>query len=624
MTGGSIQQRFEDHARRAPERTALVLDGKTVTYGELDRDANQLAAHLAENGELPRGGGRVAICLEHPEDALTAMLAVLKAGHAYAVIAPGTPAEELHRQLGLAKADTVLTQWSLLARVDDGQGRTTLSLDTEAEAIAAMPNTPPRRRSSSGAATVLFTAGTTGRPTAVTSDHQRWTAAYEAWQEVYRLTPEDRILVTAPPQSTEFSGGWIRALGTGAVLQLSRRWEAAAEATVAECDPAAARLLLAEERPRLRLVLVAGEPLSLAEHRRLGERLSAPGARLLSVYGPAQVAGCGTWFEPEQLTVPVARPEGTVYLGRPFPGCAAELAYGHIRLTGPGGGVPVRTGDLGRRDRDGLLEFQGRAADRVSVLGRMVDTYRIESHLAADQDIKEVVVTGDGGAKGTGLLAFVVLHPGGLVDTDILRVRLQGLVPGKDIPRAVVPLTALPRTAAGKVDRRALPLPPVRGAVSSGGKGWGTLSEGSEAGAIGGAVGFCAAVLSLSLTGVVFPGATDLTGVPGPWSGLFVLLYLCESLAFGVGMAFLAVGRGPMARRSERPVLTTFAHLALVWLLVSWWPQDNLYRLAAKTDWPRQATLVYVFNVPLMIAALVVAVWAATSSSTISKSVRGS
>ncbi|HZX37397.1 MAG TPA: hypothetical protein VFF37_03500, partial [Streptomyces sp.] len=56
--------------------------------------------------------------------------------------------------------------------------------------------------------------------------------------------------------------------------------------------------------------------------------------------------------------------------------------------------------------------------------------------------------------------------------------------------------------------------------------------------------------------------------------------------------------------------LTTAAHLAIVWLLASWWPQDNLYRLAAKQDWPRQAALVYTFNVPLMIAAGVVAAWA--------------
>jgi len=116
--------------------------------------------------------------------------------------------------------------------------------------------------------------------------------------------------------------------------------------------------------------------------------------------------------------------------------------------------------------------------------------------------------------------------------------------------------------------------------------------------------------VALGLGGALWPGSTDLSAVPQPWATLFTGLYLAELAALVVGVGFLLLGRPAMVRQGRSPSLTTAAHLAIGWLLVSWWPQDNLYRLAAKDDWPQQATLVYVFNVTLMIAAAVVAVFA--------------
>ncbi|MDW6065013.1 hypothetical protein SAZ11_53040 [Streptomyces sp. FXJ1.4098] len=94
-------------------------------------------------------------------------------------------------------------------------------------------------------------------------------------------------------------------------------------------------------------------------------------------------------------------------------------------------------------------------------------------------------------------------------------------------------------------------------------------------------------------------------------AALFTGLYVCESLAFGLGMGFLFCARPLVARHGRSPVLTSAAHLAVAWLLIAWWPQDNYYRLAAKTDWARQAALVYVFNVTLMIAGAVLVAFVA-------------
>ncbi|MEU9008954.1 hypothetical protein AB0D12_04045 [Streptomyces sp. NPDC048479] len=101
---------------------------------------------------------------------------------------------------------------------------------------------------------------------------------------------------------------------------------------------------------------------------RLGRGL-APGARLISGYGPTEVAGCETWFKTGRLPGPVEDPARHACLGQPFPGCAAQIRQGQIWLSPPGGGDAVPTGDLGRQDGSGPLEFRGRMAHRVTVDG---------------------------------------------------------------------------------------------------------------------------------------------------------------------------------------------------------------------------------------------------------------
>ncbi|MEV6394317.1 AMP-binding protein [Streptomyces sp. NPDC051907] len=606
MSGGTLHRLFEDRVRLSPDRTAVITDRDRLSYAQLDARANRLARHLTETVRLP-SGALVAVRTLRTPDVLIAALAALKAGGAYAVVAPGQPTPH-----ALGDARAVLTHQTHLALVDDGRSQPFIVLDTDAEAVRARSADPlpaPGARASARAA-VLFTAGTTGARRAVSTPHHRLTAAYDAWAEVYRLVPEDRVLLTASPDSVEFTAGWIRTLGAGATLVLTRR----ETFTVADTDPLTAAELLdgRGELPGLRLLAVGGERLTLDEQLRL-ERLLAPGARLINVYGPAEVAGCGTWFETGQLAAPVEDAERHAYLGQPFPGCAAQIHEGQIWLTPPGGGDAVPTGDLGRRDGEGPLEFRGRIAHRVTVDGRTVDTYPVEAALAAHPKVRESVV-GEGGGR---LIAYVVPAAGDAPGAETVRSHLAGTVPDADIPRTVVAVGALPRNSAGKVDRTALVRPPARTARRPAGGGRGGALAPAEEGAVTAlVVSVPAAIMSFFLTDVIWPGSTDLSLVPDPWTWFFRGLYLCESLAFAAGAGFLFGGRRLMARRGGGPRgLAAAAHLSLVWLLVSWWPRDNLYRLAAQQDWPRQAALGSAFNVTLMVAAGVVALWAARSGS---------
>ncbi|MFI1015160.1 AMP-binding protein [Streptomyces sp. NPDC020965] len=597
MSGGTLHELFEDRVRTGPDRTAVITDRIRLSYRLLDARANRVARHLIETVRLP-AGGLVAIRTLRQPDALVAVLGVLKAGGSYAVVGPDRP-----EPVALAEAKAVISHRRHLGRVEGGD-RPVILLDGDAAGIEAHSTDPLRPARPSGArAAVLLTAGTTGPPRPVATSHHRLVAAYASWSEVFRLVPDDRVLVTAPADTTDFTAGWIRTLCSGATLVLTRR----EPYTVADTDPATATALIdgAGPPPALRLLAVGGERLRLDEQVRL-ERSLPPGTRVIQVYGPTEVAGCGTWFETGQLPGPVDDPARHAYLGVPFPGCDAQIRKGRIWLTPPEGGDAVLTGDLGRRDGTGPLEFRGRAAHRVRVQGRTVDTYRIEAALTAHPRIRESVVGQDGGA----LIAYVLPDSGSPPGKEGVRRHLTGDVPTADIPAVVVPISTLPRNDAGKVDRGKLIRPPVRPTSLPPGKGGGGFSDPADMAGVAAMAFLLATVLSLVLTDSIWPGSTDLSIVPNPWATLFRGLYVVESVAFGVGVAFLVGGRPLMSSRGKPRGLTSAAHLAIGWLLVSWWPQDNFYRLAAKQDWERQAALVYSFNVPLMIAAMVVVLWA--------------
>jgi acyl-coenzyme A synthetase/AMP-(fatty) acid ligase len=572
-------------ARGGPDQLAVVTEQTTITDGELEDRANRLARYLLTTGL--GAGETVAVVTRRLPEVVIAMLAALKGGWAYAVIDPQEPMDEIGRMLAAVRAGVVVTDQDVRPRVDDGTGRRVVSLDAEADIIAACspdPLDPPR----GAPAAVLFTAGTTGPRRPVVVDHVRLRAAYDAWVEVFGLVPADRHLVTAPPDTAAFTGVWIRALCSGGTLVLPQQpvgpgvWEGSLTegTTVLDTDPASAAALLDVDLPgTLRLVTVSGERLTVADQVRLHSRLP-PGARLINVYGTAEVVGCGTWFETSLLADPVPDPERVSLLGRPFPGCRAEVHEGEIRLTPPDGGEAVPTADLGRLRDDGLLEFRGRRAHRITVGGRTIDPYPAEAALATHPEIREAVIASTEGA----LVAYVVPPLWGLPGIGSVRAHLHGVVPEAEIPEEVVFLGALPRNRAGMVDRRALPLPASE-TTTSGGGGKGGVPLTSEGWSL--ALRWLATILAFPVavlfTGLFWPGSTDLTGVPQPWATLFVGLYFAEWLAFAAGVGFLLNGRAAMLRQGRSPVLTSVAHLAIGWLLVSWWPQDNLYRLRRRT-----------------------------------------
>ncbi|MEV7415524.1 AMP-binding protein [Streptomyces sp. NPDC089919] len=629
-TTDTVIRLFERRVRDTPAAPAVVVGDTRLTYRELDRRAEGLARRLTARGLPP--GGIVAVAGSRPEQVLAGLLAALKAGGAFAVLDPESPRTAV-RALAAIRPWVLLAEDRHRARFEDGGPAHVLALDEDPADLADGPPRDGRAAAPGETAAVLLSGAEGIRPVPV--GQARLAAALEGWTEVCRLAPGDRHLITGRPDGLSFAAGWTRALCTGGTLVLPAggpaggadgaalaRLIAAEDVTVLHTDPGTAgRLPDPPARPgpdplaTLRLVTVTGARYYLDEQAALQRRLR-PGVRLLGVYGTAECAGAGTHFEIAQLAGPAEHPEGVALLGTPFPGWSAQTPKGELWLTPPDGDAPVATGDRATLRADGLLEFGGRGRDRIRAGKRTVDGYRVESEIRSHPGVGAAVlaVVDDGAFRST-LVAYLTPAVGavgarGLPTATELRGHLAGRVAEEDLPKAVVRLRALPRNRAGQEDRTALPQPAgaagVRGVKTAGAAG---DAEGA-AGCAAGCVSILLGAVALMFTSLLWPGATELGGVPGPWNFLFFLLYCCECLAFGAGVVFLFTGRERMLRSGRSRGLTAAAHLAVVWLLAAWWPQDNFYRLADKHDWPRQAALVYTFNIPLMIAAGVVAVWA--------------
>lgn len=642
-----VLRRFEVWARNTPDAPALIAGAESLTYARLDARADRLARRLVASGLLP--GGVVAVGTSRRVSLVVALLGVLKAGGVYAVV----DAEHPHvgrRQLAAVEPFALLTDAVGRAALDDGSGLTVHPVGEERDSDAEEPGVPepaPAPAVHGPVAARVFTGA--AEPRAVVLGQELLLAAYEGWAEVARLTPEDRHLIVAGTDVTEFATGWTRALCSGGGLVLPSKPPATPSdiaavvererVTVLHAGPAVATGLPSPRREAagaaqardgsrpplrtLRLIAVSGDRLYLDEQAALQKRLP-PGTRVLNVYGTAETAGTGTWFEVPHLPGPLDAPEQVSLLGKAFPGCRAEVRDGEIHLTPPGGGEAIPTGDLGRWREDGLLEFGGRTRHHIALPdGRTLDPYPVESAIRGHEGVGAVVVNGVDGKRGPRrLVAYVTppadgeaLVPGAALPSAAgLRVHLRDRVPAEDVPRTVVRLRALPRNRAGQEDRSALPLPvlaPLPGPGAKAGKaGGGGSGDSSPLPALAGCGTWVVMALALALTDVLWPGSTEVDAVPAPWAFFFVVLYLFECLAFGVGTMFLLFGRRVMLRRRRQGRrLTTLAHLSVSYLLMAWWPQDNFYRLAAKDDWPQQAALVYAFNIPLMIAGAVVALY---------------
>ncbi|MGQ0715388.1 MAG: non-ribosomal peptide synthetase [Gemmatimonadaceae bacterium] len=493
-----IHELFEREADRVPHATAVVFEGESLSYAELERRANQLANRLRTLGVGP--DVLVGLCVERSPEMLVALLGILKAGGAYLPLDPAYPSDRLAFMIEDSGIGLLVTSEALrdeLPLSESSAATTHLVLvDGDTELFARAGDARPSQSAiGENLAYTIYTSGSTGRPKGVQIPHSAVVNFLNTMREAPGLDERDAFLAVTT-LSFDIAGLELYLpLTVGARVVLASR-EVASDgvllselftecgATAMQATPATYRLLLDAGwtgSDTLR-ALVGGE----AVPRDLVDALRPRVRELWNMYGPTETT---IWSTVQRLEAgapvligrPIANTE--VYVldrnHQPTPiGVAGELyiggtglARGYLKrpeLTAERfvphpfktGARLYRTGDLVRFTPDGAIEFSGRLDFQVKVRGFRIELGEIEAVLAQEPAVRHAVVTVHEDRIGDKrLVAYVVYHTGESLTGSELRRHLRDRLPDFMVPALVVELDALPLTQNGKVDRKALPNP---------------------------------------------------------------------------------------------------------------------------------------------------------------------
>jgi amino acid adenylation domain-containing protein len=506
-----LHEKFEAQVEATPDGIAAELDGETVSYAELNAQANRVARRLRALGVGPEV--LVGVCMQRSLRRLAALLGILKAGGGYVPLDPQYPADRLSFMVQDADMPVVLTDDTSETSLPAATA-TVVSLDRDWPDLSALDGANPGAVADpSNVAYVIYTSGSTGRPKGVVVEHRQAVNFATGEIEHWPLGPGDRVLQFA---SLNFDVSVLDVFGallSGATLVLGTSETLLSPPRLAElirreritfmCLPPAILNLLADSAvsgaegfPTLRVVIAGGEAFSSA----LVKSWARPGLRFINGYGPTETTVGATMAEcrrddvldPPPIGLPL--PNYTAYvLDRrlnPVPvGVAGELhiggagvARGYLNqpeltaerfIRDPFSEDPTarlyKTGDVARRLPDGNLQFLGRFDDQVKIRGLRVELGEIEAVLSSHPAVAQSAVLV--GADRTGqkqLIGYARTDPDGPVTTPAdLRVHLAGRLPGYMVPAHLLILDEFPLNANGKVDRSKLPAPDSADGASS-------------------------------------------------------------------------------------------------------------------------------------------------------------
>ncbi|SCF56778.1 amino acid adenylation domain-containing protein, partial [Streptomyces sp. Ncost-T10-10d] len=519
----TVTEQFEAQTARDPQAAAVLEGGAALSYGELNQRANRLARLLLDRGVGPESV--VAVVMDRGADLMVAVLGVLKAGAAYLTVDPEYPADRIAYMFGDARPVLALASAGTAGLVPEGAAPTVVIGSPETvSALAGLAETDLGADERPAvlpahAAYVIYTSGSTGRPKGVVLTHGGFanTAAALARRYPTKVGPSSRMLQFASVSFDMFCSEWALALPAGAALVVvpaERRLGAELAdfirgegVTHAAFPPGVLAGLDIGSIPAEVVIDAGGEalPPELVD-------VWADGRELFNSYGPtettvdATVWHCRPGVEQVPIGTPIANTRVYVLDGALSPapvGVAGELYVagaglargylGRAGLTserfvadpfGRAGSRMYRTGDRVRWDADGQLVFDGRLDDQVKIRGFRIEPGEVRAVVAAHPGVAQAAVVVREDAPGDRrLVAYVVPltapdGPGAQGTPAGLAAGLGGFaadrLPAHMVPSAFVLLDALPLTANGKLDRRALPAPAY---TAGAGRGPATLQE---------------------------------------------------------------------------------------------------------------------------------------------------
>src|SRR5581483_750246 len=494
-----LHQLFEAQAQSRPDRVAITLGNRQLTYRELNERSNQVAHFLVQQGVGP--GSLVGIYIERSLEMMIGLLGIQKSGAAYVPLDPAYPKERLRLTLEDSKIRVLLTEQALLEGMPQHSAEVFCLDDWSHFAEQNKFNPDPRCRPED-LIYVIFTSGSTGRPKGVQVPHRAVVNLLSFMQQELEIGEQDVV-----PALASFAFDmcipelYLPLIAGGKLVIVPREVAVNGEelrglleqtgATLVHATPTTWRLLLdAGYHGRGRKRAIGAEPLP----QELFLRLMQSGEPLYNFYGPTETTVWSTFHrftssdEPITIGRPLANTQvyvldrdlqlvpigvpGEIHIG------GAGVTRGYLSrpdltsekfIPDPFSSEPAatmyKTGDVGRYLPDGRIEFLGRADNQVKVRGFRIELGDIEAALSAHPRVKESVVIAREDRPGDKRLVGYVIARDGQVNSSELRRHLKDLLPEYMVPASFVTLEKFPLNANGKVDRRALPAPEARDRV---------------------------------------------------------------------------------------------------------------------------------------------------------------
>ncbi len=514
----NITELFAEQVKRNPNNIAVVYQNKSLTYAELDKQANQMANYLRTSYQdrvkvAIQPDTFIALCMERSIDLIISILAILKVGAAYVPLDLNYPEARLAHMLNDTKAELLITNektFNVLALLHELKNEIIIIEQVMPDILACPESAPPNIAKPSSLAYISYTSGSTGLPKGVMIEHESVIAL--AKEEHLIDMQEGDVYAFAANISSDVAAFelWIGFLNGATMVCIDKQDLLHPERfkniiTQHNMTHIVMTTALFHEYvlfdstifSSLKYIMFGGEAVNTAIVDKLLQIPENNKVQVLNLYGPSENTTLSTGFnisrdKHEGLShYPIGKPSSntTAYIldrdKSPVPiGITGELYLGGIGvargylnreeltqerfINNPfltaeeledGRNLRLyRTGDLVRRLADGNIDYIGRSDFQIKIRGFRVELGEIEAELQSHDSVSQAVVLLSKVGDASHLVAYVVYNNEvEMLDTDELLVWLAERLPEHMIPTVIIKMQSLPLTANGKVDHKALP-----------------------------------------------------------------------------------------------------------------------------------------------------------------------
>jgi amino acid adenylation domain-containing protein len=481
---------LEEQVKKNPDNLAVFFESKTLTYQELNQQANELANYLIQNYYI-EPDTLIGLCVERSLEMIIGVLGILKAGGAYVPIDPNYPQERIKFMLEDSGISVLLTQSFLLDKLPLTELKHQIICLDEEVFTEELTYNPNHQSTPDNLAYVIYTSGSAGQPKGVMIEHKAIVNLALAWVETFQVQPHSRVLQFGSFSFDLSIGEIATALSAGACLYLANQETLLPSQALVDfltqqkithifLPPSALAILPKATLSNLQSIGVGGEACPAELVSQWGT-----GRRFYNCYGPTEctviVAIALCQLNGKKPSIGKPSPNLRTYIldahNQPLPpGIPGELCVAGVGLARGYLNRPeitaqkfieielfgkteriYKTGDLARWDAEGDLEYFGRIDEQIKLRGFRVELGEIESLLLQHPLVKEAIVILYKTATNQSLIAYVT----GIANnfSSELRNHLKSRLPDYMIPAQIVVLDELPLTPNGKIDRKALPAP---------------------------------------------------------------------------------------------------------------------------------------------------------------------